>query len=157
VTTSPFAGDLAALLAGDEASIVDEAVGSLERSNLAHYQEVGPQERRRRLQSLLDLVLTSLRERDLVPIHHYAEQVARERFAAGVDIQEVQTAFNVLEEVLWRRVVAAVPPEQLADDIGLVATVLGAGKDSLARTYVALATRHHVPSLDLTALFRGGR
>lgn len=148
---------VAALLASDAVSIVDDAVDGLERSNLPHYQEVGPDERRRRLQVLFDLVLTSLSERDLVPVHHYAEQVATERFTAGVDIREVQTAFNVLEEVLWRRVVASTPPEDLAEAIGLVATVLGAGKDSLARTYVSLAAHHHVPSLDLTALFRGGR
>jgi hypothetical protein len=104
---------------------------------------------------VFDVVLTSLTERDLMPIHR-AEAVARERFAAGFDIAEVQTAFNVLEEAMWRRVVAATEPEGLADAIGLIATVLGAGKDSLARTYVALASERHVPSLDLTALFRGG-
>ena len=91
-----------------------------------------------------------------MPALDYAQQVAEERFAAGVGIAEVQTAFNVLEEVLWRRVVATANPDQLADAIGLLSTVLGTGKDNLARTYVALATKTHVPSLDLTALFRGG-
>jgi hypothetical protein len=148
--------DITSLLERDATAIVDEAAGALERSHLPHYEEAGTEERRRRLQALFDVVLTSLRDRDLVPVHQYAESVAKERFAAGIGIAEVQTAFNVLEEVLWRRVVVAVEPDQLADAIGLVATVLGAGKDSLARTYVALATERRVPSLDLTALFRGG-
>jgi len=34
-------------------------------------------------------------------------------------------------------------------------TILGSGKDALARTWVSLATSQHVPSLDLTALFEG--
>ncbi len=149
--------DLTALLEHDAVAIVDEAAGALERSHLPHYEEAGAAERRRRLEGLFDVVRASLRDRDLIPMHVYAEHVAEERFAAGVGIAEVQTAFNVLEEVLWRRVVAAAAPDELADAIGLVSTVLGTGKDSLARTYVALASKGRVPSLDLTALFRGGR
>ena len=45
----------------------------------------------------------------------------------------------------------------LAEDLGLLSTVLGHGRDELARTYVSLATHHRVGSLDLSALFRGGR
>jgi len=48
-----------------------------------------------------------------------------------------------------------VPPERLAESLGLVSTVLGTGKDRLARTYVTLATRTQAPALDLHALFRG--
>ena len=36
------------------------------------------------------------------------------------------------------------------------ATQLGAGRDALARAYVSRASRQHVTSLDLGALFRGG-
>jgi phosphate uptake regulator len=97
------------MLDQDAVAIVDESAGALERSHLAHYDEVGTDERRRRLQSLFDVVVLTLRSRDLVPMHDHAERIAQERFAAGVDIAEVQTAFNVLEEVLWRRTVAAAP------------------------------------------------
>jgi hypothetical protein len=37
----------------------------------------------------------------------------------------------------------------------LLTTVLGVGKDALARTYVSLASHEHVSSLDLRALFEG--
>jgi hypothetical protein len=36
-----------------------------------------------------------------------------------------------------------------------VSTVLGAANDGLAREYVSLASRTHVQSLDLRALFSG--
>jgi hypothetical protein len=39
--------------------------------------------------------------------------------------------------------------------LGVVSTILGAGKDALAREYVSLATNAHAPSLDLRALFAG--
>jgi hypothetical protein len=61
----------------------------------------------------------------------------------------------VLEETLWTWIVRELSPGQLGEALGLVGTVLGAGKDELARTYVALASRSHAPSLNLEALFRG--
>jgi hypothetical protein len=67
----------------------------------------------------------------------------------------VQSAFNSLEEVVWARMLAELPPAELAEALGLVSTVLGAGKDALARRYVSLAARTHAPSLDLSALFTG--
>jgi hypothetical protein len=151
--SDPF--DLLAMLDRGSAGIVDEAATALDRSHLPHYEGLAAEERVRRLRSLFDVVRLSLQTRDLVPIHDYAEHLARERFDAGFDIAEVLTAFNVLEEELWRRTVAEAAPAQLADAIGMVSTVLGAGKSSLACAYVALASRGRVPSLDLTALFRG--
>lgn len=147
--------DLVELLESNTSAIVDDAVSALERSRLRHYDELDAGERRRRLEDLLGLVIRCLRERDLVPMIDHANAVAQARFEAGVDIHEVQTAFNVLEEAVWSRVVDGTPPRHLADAIGMVATVLGTGKDALARTYVSLAAHQHVPSLDLTALFRG--
>jgi hypothetical protein len=47
------------------------------------------------------------------------------------------------------------PAEDQAEALGLVGTVLGCGKDLLARQYVSLATKTHTPSLDLHALFAG--
>ena len=85
----------------------------------------------------------------------YMDQIARERFEAGFDIHEIQTAVNVLEESIWRQISQLVPPDELAEAFGLVSTVLGAAKDALARTYVSLASHNKAPSLDLNALFQG--
>jgi hypothetical protein len=88
--------------------------------------------------------------RTLDPSTEYADKVAEKRFNAGFDIAEVQTAFNVLEEAIWRVVITQLPTEELLNWAGLIATVLGAGKDTLARRWVALATSQHVASLDLS-------
>jgi hypothetical protein len=108
-----------------------------------------------RLESLFDTVVDCIRSRKLVQVIQYAEQTGRERFASGFGIEEVQTAFNILEESMWRHVVEGVPAGELVESLGLLSTVLGVGKDALARTYVSLASHEHVPSLDLRALFQG--
>jgi hypothetical protein len=43
------------------------------------------------------------------------------------------------------------PPAELAEAIGLLSTILGYGKETLARRYVSLASARHVPTLDLSA------
>ena len=147
--------DCAALLLEHRSSILDESYTVLERSHVHHYEAAGEQFTRERLGDLFDLVATSIAHRDLAAVSSYAVTVADERFAAGFDIGEVQAAFNAIEEAMWRRIVEFSAPEDLAEATGLMSTVVGFGKDVLARTYVSLASRRHVPSLDLSAMFAG--
>lgn len=147
--------DLDAILVKAEPQVLDEAFSALQRSHVLHYEAAGEQLTRQRLAELFNLVVGAIRDRDLTAVVTYSEQVAVERFNSGFDVSEVQTAFNALEEAMWRRVVLAEPPTDLAEAIGLLSTVLGAGKDALARQYVSLACRRHVPSLDLSSLFQG--
>lgn len=146
---------IATLLDNARTEILDEAYTALDSLNSVHYEKAGEPFTRQKLADLFDLVVAAIRQRELDGIEAYAETVARDRFSAGFDISEVQAAFNSLERTTWHRLVADVPHAELARAVGLLSTVLGAGKDVLARTYVSLATEHHVPSLDLTALFDG--
>lgn len=147
--------DLVAVLVSAKDDVLAEASEALGRAHLTHYELTGPEGASRRLGDLYQLVVSCLSERRLGPMSEYAETVARERFSAGFDIAEVQMAFNVLEEAIWKVVVPQLPPAELAEATGLIGTVLGAGKDSLARAWVSLASTRHVPSLDLTSLFGG--
>jgi hypothetical protein len=147
--------ELIAVLNDARAEILDDASKAVLRSHLGRYKTVGAEELRSRLEALFDIVLGCLRSRNLDQVVKYAEYLGRDRFTSGFGIGEVQTAFNVLEESMWHHVVAGVPTHELVESLGLLSTVLGAGKDALARTYVSLASHEHVPSLDLRALFEG--
>jgi hypothetical protein len=147
--------DALELLSGEREGLLDEALGALSRARAPGYREAGLETSRERLGDLLDATARSLATMDLSAAVTHAERVAGERFEAGFELGEIQTAYNVLEEVLWRRLSARVPPGDLGRALGLVSTVLGSGKDAVARTYVRLASRSETPSLDLRALFRG--
>jgi CBS domain-containing protein len=136
-------------------AILAAAEAGLRRARSSHYERAGEREVRRRLESLFDRVATAVARCDLSPVVAYAQGVAGERFSAGYDLAEVQAAFNALEEAIWTRVLAETDATDLAEALGLVSTVLGAGKDALARRYVSLAAQKHAPSLDLRALFTG--
>jgi len=147
--------DLDALLLTVEEGVLDEAYSALQRSQVTHYELAGEALTRQRLAELFHLVVGAIGTRQLGDLSQHVEQIAVERFNHGFDIYEVQVAFNALEEAMWRRVVAASPPDELAEAIGLLSTVLGFGKDVLTRTYVSLASKQHVASLDLSELFGG--
>ncbi len=147
--------ELVSSLESSRDEVVRDASRALTRAHLPHYDAAGPQGSFERVSALFDLVLVCLRGRTLVPVASHAQRVAEERFTAGYDIAEVQTAFNVLEETIWRVVIARLAPEHVVEAAGMIGTVLGAGKDTLARSWVSLATRQHVPTLDLAALFDG--
>jgi urease accessory protein UreF len=107
------------------------------------------------VRALFDHVVEGAQTRDLVPILGYAEQIGKQRYESGFEFIEVQSAFNLLEEAVWRAMLAAYPQAELGVALGVVATILGAAKDRLASTYLTLATETHVPSLELGSLFRG--
>ncbi len=148
--------DLIELLEREGDAIVEEASAALDRSHLEHYKMAGPAVGHERLAELYRLTVAGIRDHNLVPVMDYMAEVADSRFHAGYAIREVQIAINVLEEAIWNHIVQNVSPADLAEALGLVSTVLGAAKDSLARAYVSQASKSKAPSLDLSALFGGG-
>jgi hypothetical protein len=133
--------EASAILASAEDWVIGEAVAVLAHSDQPHYHSPSPEECRRNMRQLFGLVLRCVREGRAEPVIKPSEQIAARCFAAGIDLAEVHSEFNVLEEVLWRHVVGALADEQRVQTLGLVNAIAGAGKDALARTYVALASR----------------
>ncbi|MGA3353864.1 MAG: methylmalonyl-CoA decarboxylase [Acidimicrobiales bacterium] len=125
------------ILADAQDRVVDEAVAELEQRH-SRYKATST-ESRRHLQDLFQLVVRCARDGDAEPIVASSHQIAADRFAAGSDIGEVQGEFNVLEEVLWRELADTLSGEQRVEALELLSAALGAGRDALARTYVALA------------------
>ena len=146
--------DVVSLIRRDGDSVVDDAATQVIAARLPHY-EGDEAATRTRLEALLNRLLESIETRDVSGLLAWASSLARERYEAGFDLSEVQAAFNALEEVVWRRILAEVPPGSMAEALGLVSTALGAGKDALGRAYVSLASQAHAPSLNLSRLFDG--
>jgi hypothetical protein len=135
--------------------IIDSAMQAMSMRRLSHYERMGHDAAAAKLRDLLDRVIEGAHTRNLIPILTYAEHIGNERYQSGFDFVEVQSAFNLLEEAIWRAILEGCPASEQVGALGVVATLLGAAKDKLASTYLSLATESHVPSLDLASLFRG--
>jgi methylmalonyl-CoA decarboxylase len=132
--------DASAVLADAEDRVIDEAVAALAQHDQAR-QSPRPDEHRRDVRQLFRLVLRCMHAGHAAPITRPSEQIAAHCYAAGVEFTEVQEPFNVLAEVLWSYLAGALAGEQLVQALGLLNAIVGAGKDAMARSYVALATR----------------
>jgi len=133
--------DASVVLASAEDRVIDEAVAALAQRDRARHQSAGPDGRRRDVRQLFRLVLRCVRAGRAGPVVKPCEQIAAHCYAAGIDLSEGQGAFNVLAEVLWRHLAGTLAGDQLVEALGLLSAIVGAGKDAMARTYMALATR----------------
>jgi len=132
--------DTAVLLTSGTTVILDDAIAALDRGRTPHDDAVDASEARHQLGELLAIVERSVDGGDPSPLIGYAARLAEERFESGCDISELHGAFNALEEALWRCLTTSLTGEDLIEAIGTVTTVLGAGRASLARAYVTLAS-----------------
>lgn len=144
-----------AVMASAGAEIVDEAYAELHPSIHPNYHALGEAFTRRYLGELFDQVLHGLVNREAVHLVQHAEEIAEERFHAGFDLAEVQAAFNAIEQAMWRRVVQLETSSELLVSVGMLSSILGAGKDALARVYVHLASHRHAPHVNVEALYGG--
>ena len=143
------------LLSSQADEIIKDALSGIARSQLPIYRSSGSEQARQRVKALFVLTSRAIKERNLSPMLAHAETIGRERFASGIDLAEVQIAYNVLEEVLWHRILTSIPPAYYGEALGLVGTVLSAGKETLACTYVTLAAKSKTHTLNLEQLFDG--
>lgn len=143
------------ILVNNQTEIINEAFELLQRSHLKHYDSSRADENWQRLAKLFDLTVNGIQSKSLVEMTTYSEKVAKERFGSGFDLHEVHTAYNVIEEVMWKKIINDIEPIQLAEALGLISTILGTGKESLALAYVGLASKQKAKSLNLTQLFKG--
>jgi hypothetical protein len=143
------------ILVNNQTDIINDAFYSLQRSHLKHYDSSRADENWQRLAKLFDLTLNGVKTRSLVDMVTYSEKIAKERYESGFDLHEVHSAYNVLEETIWKAIIKEIDSADLAESLGLISTVLGTGKEALALAYVSLASKQKVKSLNLTQLFKG--
>ena len=147
--------ELIKLLEKNYDKIISDAYKSVYKDKLKGYSKAGQEKTKSKLEDLLKKLVQCAKKKELIPMLNYTEKIANERFASGYDLFEVQTAINALEVAVWSLIFKEIKPERLQESLGLVSTVMGAGKDHLARTYVFLATKAKAPSLNLNNLFAG--
>lgn len=136
-------------------NVVENSCNQICEVKLKGYTKVGSSMTKQKLTNLYKKVIECAKKKELMPMIHYTEKIAKERFASGYDLHEVQTAINSLEENIWQLIFKNIKPEKLAESLGLVSSILGAGKDNLARNYVALATKTKVSTINLQSLLSG--
>src|SRR5512135_2508535 len=116
--------ELNELLQDQQSEILKKAFETVKRSQLRSYENAGDEHIHQRLKALYTLAARAIKEHNLGPMVAHAQTIAQERFSAGYDLSEVQTAFNVLAEAMWTTVMERLPAAEFAEALGLISTVL---------------------------------
>lgn len=147
--------DIISLLEKNKDFVVENSCRQINEVRLSGYTKAGENITKQKLATLYKKVIECAEKKDVIPMLNYTEKIAKERFASGYDLHQVQTAINSLEENIWQVIFKNVKPNKLAESLGLVSSILGAGKDNLARNYVALATKTKASTINLQSLLSG--
>jgi hypothetical protein len=131
--------DLLEMLEKCDEGIINDATAAMSKFRLKHY-DGDVKQFHGKIAFLFDHVVKGVKEKNVMPIVSYVEQIAEQRFRSGFDLQEVQTAFNILEESIWKHILENIPVGMQAESLGLVSSIIGSGKDALARTFFQLAS-----------------
>lgn len=121
---------------GDESlTLADELAAALKTAASPHYEAVDQVTLHGRTRQLVDAFVVALDEGPQ-PFIDYVRHMTEKRIAEGYYLPEVQTLLSLLEERVWRLVVAEAPVAELVSHLGCVTMVIGKAKDELARVYL---------------------
>jgi hypothetical protein len=135
--------------------IVKKAAGSFEQMHTGHFDADGLSRLRLLLLSILRAIHECLRHKSTEPVIQYAEEIARERFSSGFALDEVQVAFNVLEDAIWTQLSHEPDLGGLAKGFQGVRKLLRLGKDRFTQEYLEFSAEAKAPSMNIRALFEG--
>jgi len=107
----------------------------LKSSSAQHYQHLDEQVLQARVRHLVESFLLSIEQQPSVFID-YIRSIAKERISEGFFLHEMQTALQILEEMVWKLVADSVLPDQQIRSLGIVTGIIGAAKDQLAHNYL---------------------
>ncbi len=139
--------DLTSFLETEREWIIGAAERRTTQYHLQRYEAEGSAFTKQRLGELLDRIILCLRSGSRAPMEQHAGKIATERFAAGFGLTEVQVAMNALEEALWYQIVRGVSePAEHSPALGSVSSLLGFGKDVVARAYLSQAIAGVAPA-----------
>ncbi len=119
--------------------ILLDSTDNLVRSNLKHYKKLNPENIRIRLMKLFHTLIECVEAGSCDQMVKFMERVSEERYESGFEINEVQTAINILEESLWRQIGKFVDSDKQVSAMKEVTCILTKAKEELANEYALLS------------------
>jgi hypothetical protein len=122
--------------------ILLDSTDSLVRAQLQHYTQLNPEKIRLRFLKLFNALVKSVEINSCEDMVKFMEKVSDERFESGYEISEVQTAINILEETVWRKISLFVDEDKQVAAMKQVTCLLGKAKEELASEYALLSKEY---------------
>ena len=118
--------------------ILEDSVKKLEKAQLEHYKLLTTEQIKRKMLNLFHMLVKSIEVNSSEEMMEYMDKVSDKRHEAGYELQEVQSAINMLEEIMWEKVSKFVDDDLQISAIKQVTRLLSKAKIELADEYSLL-------------------
>ncbi|HEY3249689.1 MAG TPA: hypothetical protein VGK25_01095 [Ignavibacteria bacterium] len=122
--------------------ILLDSTDNLVRAHLKHYNQLTPEQIRYRLLNLFQSLVRCLEGDSCENMLKFMKIVSDERYESGYELSEVQTAINILEECMWRKISKFVDGDKQINAMKQVTNVLCKAKEELVSEYALLSTEY---------------
>ena len=118
--------------------ILQDSVNTLEKALLKHYKLLTTEQIKFKMLNLFHMLVKSIEINSSNEMMEYIEKVSDIRHESGYELQEVQTAINILEECMWENINKFVDEDLQISGIKQVTRLLSKAKEELADEYSLL-------------------
>lgn len=122
--------------------ILLDSTDGLVRAHLQHYDKLSPEKIRLRLLKLFQALEKAVEVNSCEEMIKFMEKVSDERYESGYELHEVQTAVNILEETLWKKIAEFVDRDKQVSAMKQVTCILSKAKEELASEYALLTNEY---------------
>lgn len=115
--------------------ILLDTTDGLVKAHLTHYNILQPELVRFRLMKLFNALVKSIEKNSCEEITDFMGKISGERYELGFELYEVQTAINILEESLWKKIQKYIDDDKQIAAMKQVSDILSKAKDKLVDEY----------------------
>ncbi len=138
---------LIALIQEHKEELIARTSNKLQKFTPSHYESVAYEQHLKREEWFLNVLLQTLQDDTCASLPAYVKQLGEERANEGYDLQELEEAFDIVEDTIWEVVTKYCPLEySLLDMLALVRKFIREAKNSIGQHFLdeALTTQQHL-------------
>lgn len=122
--------------------ILLDALDSLSKIHLIHYDNLKPQLIRFRLSKLLEALVKCVESSSMDEMTNFISKISDERYELGFELYEVQTVINILEESLWKKIQIFIDEDKQISAMKQVSDILSQAKERLVNEYANISKKY---------------
>jgi hypothetical protein len=117
--------------------VIVRVCNRLQKFSYSHYETISYERHQEREELFLNVMLRQLRDEDSNSLNSYLEHLAEQRSNEGYSLQEVEEAFDIVEDTLWQVLAKYWPLEQsLIEGLTIIRKLFQEIKNSLGQLFL---------------------
>ncbi len=128
---------LISLIQEHKHELIERTCNRLQKCPHSHYETISYEQHQEHEELCLNVILRTLRDDNSEILRRYIEELVEQRTNEGYSLQEVEQAFDIVEEMLWQVLSRYWPLEEsLIEGLSIIRKIFQDIKNSLAQLFL---------------------